>query len=173
MRYLTLGEVVSSRRLQPCASRWFSSLPLPPAFQPRRIAFHAFSKPAAQASTTASGWAKSGKDCEPMISVDSSAAAACRDRLVPGPEPRRPAGRVEGRRATRERDRVRHTRPLRERALEARERRALGDPVRGQRFGHRRDVVGLDRLVGIGQEREPHRPSTEERQFFHPHAKFC
>ena len=43
---------------------------------PRTIAVHARSKPSAQASTTSSGWANSGYDCEPIQIVESSAATA-------------------------------------------------------------------------------------------------
>src|SRR5437773_1520663 len=44
------------------------------AGQRRTIALHARSKPSAQASTTSSGWANSGYDCEPIKIVESSAA---------------------------------------------------------------------------------------------------
>jgi len=39
---------------------------------------------------------------------------------------------------------------LGQRPLEARDQRALGDPVTGERRGDRGDVVGLDSLMRVG-----------------------
>ena len=78
-----------------------------------------------------------------------------RDRLVAGPEPGRPARRVQRRRAVGEGHSVLHTRAVGKRALEEGERRSLGDQVRGERLAHCGGVARVDRVARIRQERRP------------------
>src|SRR3989449_4649175 len=74
-------------------------------------------------------------------------------------------------RATRECDRVLHSRAPGKGPLEALERRSLRDQARAERLAHRRDVPRIDRLVGVGEEPRPHGRSAEERELLHGYVR--
>jgi len=71
---------------------------------------------------------------------------------------------VQRRRAVGHRDRVLDAGALGQRALEAGDQRPLGDSVGSERGVHRGEVVGLDRLVRVGEDRGPNARTAEDRK---------